>query len=1067
MATSVCFFIPKRIPTTDWRVEAPVWAHGMLATLRLNTPSGEISIHNVYRNTNLLVKLNIKLNMKQLIRECCGPNSVLLGDFNLHHKLWAGSNVTTCKDSRALADAVRSYDLHLCNTPGVITYTRSADPAGRSRSTIDLTFLGPHLTHRLLGWSVVDVQGFDSDHRVLRTTLDCPPVRQISIHRRWHETDIEAFRTSVERNLGALPQPDLESTAGIDAGLWEIFQIMEKAIEEHVPYNDRCEPNAESGDARQQTYKEAVTSTTAGDPENTQRWAKRARMRAQPTQSPFTPDFHYKNKIAKTGGEKADMYMDAVYGAGKTSRKRTSHPKLPRINDTSLPLGQQLTRMVPGDAENQGEVLKSINSLPDRKATGVGIIGNEALKMVGDIITPYLEDIFDACLSKNHYPGWLKFSRTILFHKTGKPDHLPTSYRPIALLTSIGKVLERIILSRIKEALLSCAVPLRQFGGLSGKSTTAALNNLINFVLTGFAKGQKVSVLGLDISGAFPHVDRDELVQMLVDKGVPGYLIGIIWSWLCDRRTLLEIPGHEGELFFENGGLPQGSCLSPFLFLVFAAPLFDVDSMKINAIFSIFAFVDDTYITVRSFSFEKNCEVIEKVHSQILEWSRGNGVSFDPGKYGLLHFLQDRGPIVTIRPSIDDLPPNEVLFKEPYLDILGVRVDNRLSWKYHIDCVTAKVSKKLRCLKQISGSTWGPDLERMRVLYNSQIRSIISSASPAWFITGLRPQKQGTLSVKLVNDLDRLQTECLLELSGAMKNTGADVLRKELYISRLSTYLQMRTIAHFAKHFDSPNYRALRQDRARALSQSPWELLNDHLFEQLDRQASHLINSAKARLEYHHGKDEMMNRWSDEDKRARAIEKMALQTVHAQCSSEWQQFKDSWDQTHSWAKPLALAEPWGPRSLRYHEGLSRKESTMLLHCRTGHIGLAAFLHRIGSYPSDSCPLCGNGRHTVEHLFVHCTGRDCTGRDMAKRRATLHDRTGGLTNLHAIFAEYPDEAARFAIKTFGIPQFTRASWQTKAARATRKPLRCRRRQTGAAPAGKRRGRYRLLVLRGRY
>lgn len=256
--------------------------------------------------------------------------------------------------------------------------------------------------------------------------------------------------------------------------------------------------------------------------------------------------------------------------------------------------------MVPGDDDNKGEVLKCILSLPDRKATGVDIVGNEALKMLDDIITPYLEDVFAACLSKGHYPKWLKFSRTILFLKENKKDYLPGSYRPIALMTSVGKVLEKLNVRRLKRALeslpKSCGLPLRQFGGLSGKSTTAAHHSLVNLVLTGWARAQKVSGLGLDISGAYPHADRNTLIKMLVDKGIPGYIIRIIWSWLCDRQTVLEIPGHEGQLFFENGGLPQGSCLSPFLFLFFAAPLFDVDSLKIKDVFEIFAFVDDTYI---------------------------------------------------------------------------------------------------------------------------------------------------------------------------------------------------------------------------------------------------------------------------------------------------------------------------------------------------------------------------------------------------------------------------------------------------------------------------------------
>lgn len=74
-----------------------------------------------------------------------------------------------------------------------------------------------------------------------------------------------------------------------------------------------------------------------------------------------------------------------------------------------------------------------------------------------------------------------------------------------------------------------------------------------------------------------------------------------------------------------------------------------------------------------------------------------------------------------------------------------------------------------------------------------------------------------------------------------------------------------------------------------------------------------------------------------------------------------------------------------------------------------------------------------GPHTVEHLFIHCTGRDCTGREMAQRRATLFARTEGTTNLGAIFTEFPREAVKFAFQTFGIPQFTRANWKIKAAR----------------------------------
>lgn len=186
-----------------------------------------------------------------------------------------------------------------------------------------------------------------------------------------------------------------------------------------------------------------------------------------------------------------------------------------------------------------------------------------------------------------------------------------------------------------------------------------------------------------------------------------------------------------------------------------------------------------------------------------------------------------------------------------------------------------------------------------------------------------------------------------------------------------------------------------------------------------------------------------------------------METVHSQCSYEWEQYRNRWRQRHRWARPLALREPWGQEGISHHEGLSRKQSTILLHCRTGHIGLAAHLHRFGVYATDRCPFCGNGPHTVEHLFIHCAGRDCYGRSMPDARAALYKRAEGTTDLRTIFVEHPVEAAKFALKRFGIPQFTRASWQIKAARKRGPPAAV----SGDAvePAAKKR-KYTLLDLK---
>lgn len=125
-----------------------------------------------------------------------------------------------------------------------------------------------------------------------------------------------------------------------------------------------------------------------------------------------------------------------------------------------------------------------------------------------------------------------------------------------------------------------------------------------------------------------------------------------------------------------------------------------------------FSFMDDSYIMMRSNAWEKDCEKIAKVHNLLNSWAEENGVSFAPEKYSL--FPNTKLGTVKYLPNIDNLLYAEKLFKKECLDILNIRVDNRLSQKHHFDLVLDKVAKQRRYLKCISGSTWGLSLFRMR-----------------------------------------------------------------------------------------------------------------------------------------------------------------------------------------------------------------------------------------------------------------------------------------------------------------------------------------------------------------
>ncbi|KAL7796456.1 reverse transcriptase (RNA-dependent DNA polymerase) domain-containing protein [Trichoderma afarasin] len=1091
LQTKVAFLVSREIPETDWRVTVPHWANNMLATLSLTGPFGVIKIHNVYRNTN--VDKDTRLDMDKLVEACCtGDEDILLGDFNLHHGLWAGPNLPkekTCSDARLLASMTERLGMKLVTEPGKITYSRGTDKSMYS-STLDLFFISQSLYPRFVRWKIVDVDGFKSDHCVCQTELDTRPNRRIGLWYSWRATREKDYCKMVKDGLKELPTPDLSTTAGIDAHISDMTQVLVKAVSKTVPASFSCrlprpaktpqqgekeEPQKDEADQTQQKtgkeYQAEKDSNSAPPWMKNPVWhiANQPKRRAKPADLPYTPDFQFAGKTATTGLDKSIMYMDAIYGQGKTSQTSSVYPQLPENLDCAVPPESKLALGEEGNVARQGEVLALINDLPTKKSSGIDVIANEALQMAASVIAPYLEKVFNACIENCYHPTYFKRSRTILFLKLGKAANNPKSYRPIALLSCMGKVLERLIATRIKEFLEDASwrgkelIPMKQFGGLSGRSTTLALKTLVNFVYTGWNSKfyKKVSLLGLDISGAFPRVDRNALLQTLADKGLPGWIVKYVWSFLCNRQTVVELAGHHPEPFFENGGLPQGSVLSPILFLFFAAPLVDNHAAKMlqGPIVEILAFVDDTYILVRSDSWERNCQQLAKVHSLLFSWAQENKIAFAPDKYGMLHFLGpgDKEMPVTYRPPIENLPSADVLFKHPYLDILGLRVDRRLSWVYHVKNVVCKVSKQMRYLNAISGSTWGPVLRNMRLLHYSKIRSIVQYACPAWSFTCNRVMRQGCMTKSLARHLDTLQGTWIVKISGAMKRTPRIVLRKELHIFRLSEYLQMRVISDHAINYDTKHIQEIRAARHRALQRNP----SAHPFARLDILAQRLIQLAKDRTRFikesqgkrkaggggRDGKnsdtiegkvaqssqgDDEEDIWSDPacaEERRRAIQQTVKDILNHRAYEEWDRYRKKHRKRPVENQTLAIKEPWSLRSLKYYDDLkTRRECTMLLHCRTGYIGLRSYLNRFDKEKPTTCPYCEDGPHTIQHLFMSCEGGEERRNSIAEARRILYSEVGDEDyNLSSIFQQHTVKAVKFALATFGIPQFCKDNW----------------------------------------
>lgn len=337
-----------------------------------------------------------------------------------------------------------------------------------------------------------------------------------------------------------------------------------------------------------------------------------------------------------------------------------------------------------------GEVEKLINKLKRGKAAGHDKVANEILKMAKDMILPYLERLFGACIALSHEPISFRHARTVIMRKPDKKSYaLPKSWRPIALLSSLGKLLEAIIAQRLREL---CAkyniLPATQFG-VAGKCTTRALRKLLGSVYSAWCRDLYASVMSFDIEGAYNRVGRAKLLEILAEKGIPDWIIEFVWSFLSSRSTTLDMPGHPTRRsYFVNIGIPQGSPLSPILFLFFTAPMLDrLSSTLRNPDKVAFSYVDDNYLLVVSDSHENNCRMLTRLFEEVMAWARESGVIFEPSKYAVMHFQKPRSQRkCLLQPNIEGVAK---ICMETKMRILGVIVDSRLTWLGHVEHVSS------------------------------------------------------------------------------------------------------------------------------------------------------------------------------------------------------------------------------------------------------------------------------------------------------------------------------------------------------------------------------------------
>ena len=280
------------------------------------------------------------------------------------------------------------------------------------------------------------------------------------------------------------------------------------------------------------------------------------------------------------------------------------------------------------------EVLVAIHQLKVDKALGPNEIPNRILQACADKLSDMLTPLFQACIEQSYHLCAFKIANTIVMKKPpGKADYsISKGYRPIALLSALGKALESIMTENLTYlantfSLLSDT----QMGACRGKSTESALKLLTEQVHTVWGQDRdKVAILlSMDVSGTFDSVSHRQLIHNLRKRKILIWITKWVKSFLEDCKSTLAIYRQTTEVFEVHTGIPQGSPVSPILYLFYNADLLDI-CKRPGTRTSGLGFVNNVNILAYSTSIKKNCKTLERLHKECEKWANRHGVVFAP-----------------------------------------------------------------------------------------------------------------------------------------------------------------------------------------------------------------------------------------------------------------------------------------------------------------------------------------------------------------------------------------------------------------------------------------------------
>ena len=342
----------------------------------------------------------------------------------------------------------------------------------------------------------------------------------------------------------------------------------------------------------------------------------------------------------------------------------------------------------------------------------------------------FLLSIFNRIWISEEFPSSWRMGLVLSFLKQGKPPEDPRSYRPITLTSCVGKLLEKMVNTRLMMVLEAHnMIPREQFGFRKMKSTIEPLVKTTSDILSAFKQKKNVLCVSFDIEKAYDTTWKHGILQALHDNNLRGHLPIYIRNFLTDRKFQTIIGSARSEDHTQEQGVPQGSVISCTLFSLAINGILSVVPHAINA----HLYVDDLIMYTTGTYLSGLERRMQAAINKVNKWAEDHGFRFSTSKTVSIYFNRKRN----IQPPPQLFLNNNPIPSKSHIKYLGMLLDEKLDWKEHIRQLKVNCTQRLDILKVLSHTTWGADRTILLRLYRSIIRSkldygsmIYSSAKP-------------------------------------------------------------------------------------------------------------------------------------------------------------------------------------------------------------------------------------------------------------------------------------------------------------------------------------------------